>query len=273
MNNTKASKKTNIKRVKELEEAHGMGHEFPELCEKLIKWGLNKYETSVYLYLLTRSMPTGGSKIAIGAKLHRPYVYASLPRLVELSLVIEVAHGKQSRYKAMPPAQLEKIEMKRALETAELTVALKKISKIAYEQDAELFIGREAIVRHQLEWVRNAPRGMTQYLIGGSGLKLAEIFEEDLDLNARRQAEKELITYYISSPNEAELMTDYHKNKVRLHHRFLSFIPEMMPTIVIRNDVVEIHSYFNPPIVHVIKSKDVAEKFKIFFLGLWEMAK
>lgn len=46
----------------------------------------------------------------------------------------------------------------------------------------------------------------------------------------------------------------------------------MMPTIIIRTDVVELHSYFNPPIVYVIKSQNAALKLKDFFLGLWEIA-
>ena len=249
-----------------------MAQEFPELYAKLIAWGLNKHEASVYLYLLTRSAPSGGSKIALGAKLHRPYVYASLPRLIALSLVVEVAHGKQSRYKAMPPSQLEKIEMKRVLDTGELVESLKRITKITHEQDTEVFVGRDAVVKHQFDWVKKAKRGTEQYLLGGNGRALVDLFGSDLALNAELQAEKDFVTYYLSTPAEFALMNVYHKKKVKLYHRSLSFIPDMLPTIAVREDVVEIHSYFNPPTVHVIKSKDVAEKFKIFFLGLWNMA-
>ncbi|MFZ2152252.1 MAG: helix-turn-helix domain-containing protein [Minisyncoccia bacterium] len=249
-----------------------METDFPELFVRLLGWGLTKYEASVYLYLLRKSAPTGGSKIAVGAKLHRPYVYAALPRLIAMSLVVEVAHGKQSKYKAMPPSQLEKLEMKRAVETTELTEALKKISKVAYEQDAELFIGREAIIKHQLEWVRGAPQKMTQYLLGGSGKAMRELLGENLEENTRLQGIKKFTTYYLCSPEEKEIFGEYHTSGVALHLRSLSIIPEMFPTIAIRGDVVELHSYFNPPIMHMIKSKEVAEKFKTFFLGLWELA-
>lgn len=255
------------------EDFAGMEQVFPELYGRLLKWGLNKYEASVYLYLLTKTSPTGGSKIALGAKLHRPYVYAALPRLISLSLVVEVAHGKQSRYKAMPPAQLEKLETKRVVETGELSEALAKIAKITYEQDAELFIGREAIVKHQLEWVRAAPAGTTQYLLGGSGRAMRELFDDALYENTQLQGEKKFTTYYLCSEGEKSLYGEYHESGVVLHLKSLSIIPEMLPTIAIRGEVVEIHSYFNPPIMHVIKSKEVAEKFKTFFLGLWEMGK
>lgn len=246
--------------------------EFPELFGKLTSWGLTKYEASVYLYLLGKTVPTGGSKIAVGARLHRPYVYAALPRLIALSLVVEVAHGKQCKYKAMPPMQLEKLEMRRAAETTELAEALKKISKVAYEQDAELFIGREAIIKHQLEWVRNAPQGMTQCLLGGSGKAMRELLGDSLQENTRMQGMKKFTTYYLCNPSEKEIFGEYHTSGVALHLKSLAIIPEMFPTIAVRGDVVEVHSYFNPPIMHVIKSKDVAEKFKIFFLGLWEIA-
>lgn len=245
--------------------------EHPHHYERLIAWGLTKYEALIYLYLLTQTIPKGGTKIALGTKLHRPYVYAALPRLISLSLVVEVAHGKQSRYKAMPPAQLEKLEMKRVMETGELSEALEKIAKITYEQDAELFIGREAIVRHQLEWVRQAPVGMTQYLLGGSGKAMRELFDDALYENTQLQGEKKFITYYLCSEGEKTLYKEYHESGVALHLKSLPIIPEMLPTIAIRGEVVEIHSYFNPPIMHVIKSREVAEKFKTFFLGLWEM--
>ena len=245
---------------------------FPELRERLTAWGLTQNESAVYLYLLTRTQPTGGSKIALGAKLHRPYVYASLPKLIDLSLVVEVSYGKQSRYKALPPAQLEKLALKKVGETNDLARSLERITKINFEQDAEIFIGKEAIIRHQLDWVKNAPKNTVQYLLGGNGAVLKEIFGDDLEENARRQAEKGFITYYLSTEKELAVMDTYHQNKVKLLHRSLPFIPDMLPTIAIRNNVVEIHSYFNPPIVYIIKSKDVADKFKQFFMGLWDMA-
>ena len=247
--------------------------DFPELHEKLIAWGLTKYEAAIYIYLLTRTTPTGGSKIAIGANLHRPYVYASLPRLIELSLVVEVAHGKQSKYRAMPPAQLEKIELKRAVETTDLIQSLSKMSKISYEQDAELFIGRDAIVKHQLAWVRSSKPNTEQFLLSGSGNAMRNIFGEDIVENTKLQAAKHFTSYLLCNVEEKNSFDHYHKSGVLLHIRSMPIIPEMFPTIAIRGDVVEVQSYFNPPVMYVIKSKDVAEKFKTFFLGLWEMAK
>lgn len=250
----------------------GIGKEFPELYKKLTEWGLTKYESAVYLYLLTKTTPTGGSKIAIGSGLHRPYVYMALPNLVEYGLIVEIIHGKQSKYKAMPPSQLEKIEMKRVIETSELSRSLEKIAKVSFNQDAEVYIGREAIVKHQLEWVRQAPKGMTQYLLGGSAKAMQEMFEYDLRENTRIQGKKGFTFYYLCNEEEKQLYDEYSKNNVKFHIRSMSIIPELLPTIAIRGDVVEIHSYFNPPIMYVIKSKDVAEKFKVFFFGLWDIA-
>ncbi len=250
-----------------------MTEEFPDLSRELVAWGLTAYEATVYLYLLTRTSPTGGSKIAVGAGLHRPYVYMALPSLIQQGLVVEIAHGKQSKYKAMPPSFLEKLEAKRVVETSLLSRSLERIAKIDFEQDAELFIGREAVVKHQLEWVRNAPQGVTQYLLGGSGRMLKEVFGDDYEENACLQGSKGFETFYISGEEEKGIFVDYGIHKVKLHQRTLSIIPELLPTIAIRGDTVEIHSYFNPPIMYSIKSRDVAEKFKQFFMGLWEMAK
>lgn len=253
-------------------DGNGIQTEFPDLYQKLIDWGLNKHETAVYLFLLTKNSPVGGSVIARDAGLHRPYVYAALPKLLALSLIAKVTRGKQSRYKAAPPSQLEKVEMQRVVETNELIQNLSKISKVSYEQDAEVFIGREAIIKHQIDWVKSAKTGTEQYLLGGSGKAMRELFGNDLRHNTRLQGEKKFVTYYICGEDEKKLFGDYTTHNVTLHIRSLSIIPDMLPTIAIRGDVVEIHSYFNPPIMYVIKSPSVAEKFRFFFLGLWEMA-
>lgn len=258
----------------EIPQKNGVGiqTEFPDLYQKLTTWGLGKYETAVYLFLLTKNTSVGGSVIARDTGLHRPYVYAALPKLLALSLIIKVTRGKQSRYKAAPPSQLEKVEMQRVVETNELIQRLAKISKVSYEQDAEIFIGREAIIKHQLDWVKSAKTGTEQYLLGGSGKAMRELFGSDLRHNARLQGEKKFVTYYLCGEDEKKLFGDYTTHNVTLHLRSMPIIPDMLPTIAIRGDTVEIHSYFNPPIMYAIKSLPVAEKFKVFFLGLWDMA-
>lgn len=235
-------------------------------------FGLSESETAVYIALLEAGRELGGSEIAQRAAIPRQYVYAALPSLREKGLVIEIPKGKQSRYRAAPEIEIEKIAKRKLVAAETLVRELGTISRIGHEQDAEVFIGKEAILRHQLDWVKHAPVGTEQYLLGGSGQAMRELFGSELRHNTRLQGKKKFTTLYLCGREEEKLFHDYTEHGVNLRIRSLSIIPDLLPTIAIRGDTVEIHSYFNPPIMYVIKSQPVAEKFKTFFLGLWEMA-
>ncbi|MBP9760085.1 MAG: hypothetical protein KBD24_01825, partial [Candidatus Pacebacteria bacterium] len=76
-------------------------------------FGLSENEALIYTYLLERGTAVGGSNIGYGTGLHRQYVYVALKTLGELGLVESVSHGKQNRYKAIAPSQVEKIAKRR----------------------------------------------------------------------------------------------------------------------------------------------------------------
>ena len=50
-------------------------------------------------------------------------------------------------------------------------------------------------------------------------------------------------------------------------------LPKGKTHMVICLDTVSFYSFLNPPLVYVVKSKEVAQNYKAFFMMLWEMAK
>lgn len=240
--------------------------------EKLSALGFSKAESLIYLYLLERGSEIGVSKIAIGTKMHRQQVYMTLPSLLDQGVIEEIQNGNISKYQARSPQVLEKLARKKMVVTEDVVQELQKISKIGHEQEFEIFVGEKAIRNYQLEFVEKAQEGETQYIIGGSAPEFIALLGDSYAGMLATQEKKQFVTYYLGHQNEGEALTQYKKSRINFHERLLAGIPQKMPQFTVRRNTVELYSFFNPPILYVIKSKEVSEKFHEFFMTLWEMA-
>ncbi len=242
------------------------------LIERLVSFGFSTPEAEIYLYLLDRGTEVGGTKIAVGTKLHRQYVYIALPKLIERGLVEEVSHGKQHKYKARPPSELEKIGRKLSLTASDLARDLHAISNIGNEQDFEMYVGAQAIQRYEYEWVHSVKEKESQFIIGGNTQGFSEMMGETLNEYLVNESRKYIITYYLGSTAEKNFYVKYISNRTDLHMRFLPKFPQGATHMVIRNDKVLFFSFLKPALLYVIKSPVVSKNYEDFFMMLWEMA-
>jgi sugar-specific transcriptional regulator TrmB len=242
------------------------------LLERLILFGFSHAEASVYLYLLQKGIETGGSKIALGTGLHRQYVYLALPRLIDDGLVEEVAHGKQAKYKARPPHELEKIGRKKALYASDLARDLNVVSAIGNDQTFEVVQGVRAIQEHEVSLVTNAdPSSWECYIIGGGTAGYSRVMGDFLEEYLEQMRVKKLPIRYIGSSNEIPFYRDYVGRFENQEYRFMDKLPEGVTHLVVRQDSVSFYSFLTPPLVYIVKSPQVAENYKKFFMMLWEM--
>lgn len=242
----------------------------PELVEQLAEFGLDRDEARVYTVLLERGRPTGGTKIALASGISRQYVYKTLEKLIILGLVVPIKQGVRSSYKAAPPSTLEKIARKKLGKVNDLVESLGKISTLDHEQDFEIIIGEKAIREYQLDFVLNAVEGETQYIVGGSAPEFMAAIGDDYPQMLRDQEKKKFVTYYLGHKDESTAVSPYKQSTVTFNAKFIDGIPAKLPQFTVRRNTVELYSFFNPPILYVIKSPEVAAKFKIFFQSLWE---
>lgn len=240
-----------------------------ELIKSLEDLGLGQNEAIIYIYLLRRGVETGGSKIALGTEIHRQYVYITLEKLIGSGLVVPIKDGVHNKYKAVPPTQIEKLARKKLDTAGDVAQRLSQISSLGHEQDFEVILGTRGIKEYYLNYVETAAHGEIRYLIGGSSNPFIDIMSDDLEDYILKQEEKNFTTYFIADKKEGEAYKVYQRSRINFHAIFLDEMPEMLPTMTIRDKVVEFASYSNPPILYVIKSKDVAEKYKDFFMMLW----
>ncbi len=253
-------------------EENGLENGLENARKMLHSFGLSEYESKVYVYLLERGGEIGGSKIAIGAKLHRQYVYLALPRLIQLGLVEEIPHGKLSRYKANAPTEIEKIAKKRVIEAEDLVKELRKFSKVGHEQDFEVHVGDRAIQKYEVEWVKGVKDHEEQYIIGGNTKGFSETMGDALDEYLVSESRKKITTYYLGHTSERGLWSDTILSQNDLRAKFLDTLPLGVSHFVVRKGHVAFFTFLKPSLLYVIKSEVVAENYKQFFMMLWDLA-
>ena len=246
--------------------------EYERAATMLQDFGLSESETAVYIALLEAGRELGGSDIAKKAAIPRQYVYTALPTLRERGLVIEIPHGKQSRYKAVSQGEIEKIAKRKLVEAEKLVRELSTFSRLGYEQDFEVIQGEEAIQRYEFRMVESLEEGDAEYIIGGASDGFTKTMGPLLQRYLNEKKKKNIGVKYIGSLNEEP----YYKQFIGLYsnqeYRFMKQLPQGVAHMVVRKDSVSFYSFLNPPLIYVIKSPVVAKNYEQFFLMLWDMA-
>ncbi len=243
-----------------------------KFVDGLVSWGLSKFEAQVYVYLLQKTGETGGSKIAVGTGLHRQYVYIGLGGLIDKLLVDTVTFGKQKKYKARAPQEIEKITRKKSIETSDLVHELNKISAIHNDQDFEVLQGSRQIQKFEMDYVYESEKNEEEFIIGGHAQGFSEAMGDTLSEYLEEKNKKGIRVYYLGNENERDF---YEKNIGLLsnqEYRFMKGLPQGVTHTVIRKNTVLFFSFLTPPLVYVIKSVTVAQNYKQFFMMLWDMA-
>jgi DNA-binding MarR family transcriptional regulator len=242
-----------------------------DLLKQLERTGLTPNEARVYLYLLGRGESVGGTKIALGTGIHRQYIYVVIPRLLELGLLEEIAHGARSRYLALAPTRLTSLAREQVYETEVLAKQLTRLSKAGHEQESEVLFGSRELIEHEYSFEKQAKPGDTQYIIGGNIQAFTDCMGEDYEAITRLDETKKIVTYYLGSEDDKKDTTLTKGREHRFHTRYLKQMPPGLTHTVIRKDRVCFFSFLKPPTVHIIKSTVVAQNYRDFFMMLWEM--
>lgn len=244
-----------------------------ELALLLQPFGLTGNDSRVYIFLLERGQPFGGSKIAGRLELHRQYVHYSLQKLLTLGLIEEIQSGARTQYKALPPQYITHLA-KRQLETAEHAAReLSHISAIGADQDFEVFRGTKQVMDFEERLVHSLPEDETQYIIGGGAEFFISFFGDRYEEITHVAKGHGLKAQYVGCKEELSWLERAKAANKDFEYRILDAMPKTSVQTAIRFDSVTFYSFGNPPLVYIIKSKTVYEDYKKFFDMLWSMAK
>ncbi len=243
-----------------------------QLTGKMSLLGLSAAESNIYIHLLERGTDTLVSKIALGAGIHRQQVYATLPKLLEIGLIEEVREGKLLRYRARPPRALERVAERKIILAEEIAKELETISKLSHEQDFEIIVGREACRVYEVERAKRLEEGSEQYIIGTEQDEYLNIMGDIYTSTYVPILEKKkIITYYLG-PQAQEDRGERIDSRQQFHVRILKNLSLGPLATVIQGDTLSFYVNVHPATIYVIKSKKVADGYKIFFNMLWNMA-
>lgn len=239
----------------------------------LKKFGLNKNEALIYAYLLERGVECGGSNIALGAGIHRQYVYSNIENLINLGLIEAIWHGKQKKYKATSPEQIKKIAKRRVFEAEDVVRELSNFSTVGNEQEFEIFSGDIQVRNYEADFMNLLKEGETQYVISGASENFISYFGDAYKNLALHGRKKKLKTYYIGGDHEKEYLEYAQKINPDFKYKIIEGMPKGVTSTVMRDDSLILYSLAKPPLVYVIHSRIIFEEYRAYFDVLWKLAK
>ncbi len=242
-----------------------------QLIARLTGFGLSSTEATIYVVLLEYGRELGGTKLALRTGLHRQYIYIALPKLIAQGLVEEIKKGKQAKYKARPPQVIETLGRRKAIEAGDLARELNQISNIGNEQEFEVLQGVRAIQEYELLYAEHAEAGEEECIIGGASNGFGELMGEALPEYLDIKEKKQIRVKYLGTPDERAFYQQYIGQFQNQEYRFMEKLPKGKTHMLVRKDSVSFYSFLNPPLVYVIKSKQIADNYRAFFNMLWEM--
>lgn len=236
--------------------------------QELINLGLTEGESKVYLALTKLGSTTVGP-IVKEAKVAYSNVYDILDRLLEKGLISYILKQKTRYYQSASPNNfyeyLDKKEKKLQQQREslkEITKELEKLQKSKPKQEAEIFLGlKGAKTAYSKLYMGDQPK--EEYLFfyvyqEETGKTVDKIFADLYPMYKK---------YTIKG-----IATEGYKKSKWIKRTKIKMKYTKVPTpgnIDIMGDKVAITTWKGTPVVVLIHSKDIAQKFKDYFYSIW----
>ncbi|MBI5393044.1 hypothetical protein HZA96_04185 [Candidatus Woesearchaeota archaeon] len=235
--------------------------------------GLAGNEARVYLALLDLGSSLAG-EITKKSGVNRTNVYDALEKLIEKGLASYVISTNRKYFEAAPPTKFisflddkkKEIERKKQL-VQQLLPELEVRRKLSKEpQEATIYKGKQGL-KSIAEDVLNQKQ--TMFVFGAEG-KFSAMFTHYAEQWHMRRGKLKIPLKMIFNEKVRET-----KTKANFPLAELRFITrdETPATTWIYGNTVAIIVWSIQPLATVIRSKEVADSYKIFFDGMWNNAK
>ncbi len=246
--------------------------ELRTLFTNLEKLGLSEKESQVYLFLLGRELEVGSSKIVLATKLHGQYVYDALAKLEEKGLVKHLIKNGRKKFLANPPSRIDSLVEEKRLIANDVRDKLESLFQRKGEQEFEVYQGEDQFIAHEFSMIGEATQGSKIMIIAGMGDKFTEIMGEAhrRPYNAAALA-KDIAVLYIGTSDQEEYLSSVKKRRPLFDYRIMPGLHTSSVSTSIHENSVLFQVYGNPLLVFKIKSKQIADDYKLFFESLWKL--
>jgi len=242
---------------------------YDDMEQELIKIGLTKNESKVYVSLLELGSTSAG-KIIKRTKLHRNLVYENLEKLIEKGLIAYILIKGIKHFELTNPSELNtfiQIQKQELLEkekiVREIIPKIENKEKILQREEASIFRGIKSL-RLILEEIT---KSKTEVLIFATGWGMKETmgtYYEQWHLKLKKNKTK-----------GKALLSEKSKIKEELPYE-LKYISEdfIIPSTILIYENKILNIIWKPELTGIlIVNKDVADSYKNWFEALWKRAK
>jgi sugar-specific transcriptional regulator TrmB len=226
--------------------------------------GLSKGEITAYIALLQLGQTKVGAIIEKSG-MASSAVHNAINTLTEKGLVSHIKKGKIKYYSAAQPKQIANFIQEKKEKFLEILPELElKAKKEEDKQDAEIFEGIKGILTILNELIEDAKKG-DKYLFFATYITNKE--KEIQEFFERYDIKRERKGLNIKGLAPLELKPLFVKRKM-LHMKYPKF-PIPADTSICNNKIALI-SWGEKPVGYLIKSKELAEKYSVFFDQAWD---
>jgi len=232
--------------------------------EKLIKLGLNKSETDIYISLLRAGKATT-TQLSKDTGIHRTYIYDLLEKLREKALVSQIKEKGKLYFQAANPEKIKDNLLNMVKIADDLIPELKEIqSRTEEDTTVEVYKGKEGVKTILNDMVKEAKN---YYAVGAMTEFEALLPEWDVEqfiLNVNKLKLKEKVIL-----GEGEKITE----AKRKEYKYLPKEYPFLSSFIIYGNKVALFVWKEPYLQILIKNKDIARTYLTQFNALWKIAK
>jgi len=248
-----------------------------DIKQLLLKIGLTKGESEVYITLLSLGNTTSGNIIK-KSKVSRSKVYDVLERLQQKGLVSKITKENIQHFQATDPSKIleylhsKKHDIENNIQDAEKIVPeIKKIQQTTENQDARVYSGIQGLQSFYNWILEEGNTGEKYYAITIGSMKWTTDIKTFFSNFHVKREEKGITAKILFSGKKSELAKATKIAHSKLYE--LRHTTQKAPSgILIFRDYVGILNWQETPQLFVVQSKSNAEQFKQFFNELYNNA-
>jgi len=233
------------------------------LGESLEKAGLTRVESKVYLTLIDLG-PSLAGQISKKSGIHRRTIYDALDRLAEKGLISYLIKNNRKYFEAVNPERLIDLMKEKAAEIqAELPGLINLFSKTKAKEETLFYRGKDGLKTAFEDQISEGK----EILVLGASSQAKEILSFYLKWYNIKRKEKKIRLRIIADMSA--------KGKMSAPLAEFRYIQELGPAAMnIYSDKVAIILWSKErPIAIIIKNKEIADSYRVFFEHMWKTAK
>jgi sugar-specific transcriptional regulator TrmB len=242
--------------------------------KQLEELGLTRNEALIYVFLLKNGETTTG-KVIKETQIVNSQVYETLNSLIARGLVSYNVQKDGKHFKAEDPGKFLELEEQRKKKVIEFIPNLMKLKNSSgSETNTAVYEGYDGFKTAFKKIIDDCPSGKEILILGFSDkmykIESLKLFLSNMNLKSAKKKQKLKIILDKDSRNSLGKDRENEKNS---EVRYMPRGYVSPAALDIFGDYVYMFLWEEKPFVFMIKNKQIAESFKVYFNFLWKIAK